>query len=115
MPIYGTRCPDCDKEDSIYRTVAERDVNIPACLYCGGEMQRVVSAPMVMTDIQPYRSVVDGSLIGSRSAHRDHLIRHNCTEVGNEKFPERPREVRGDFNLRGDLAAATHEVLGKTK
>lgn len=38
----------------------------------------------VMPDIQPYRSQIDGSLIGSRSTHRAHLKAHGCIEVGNE-------------------------------
>jgi len=41
-------------------------------------------APMVMGDIQPYVSMIDGSLIESRSKHRTHLKDHNCIEIGNE-------------------------------
>lgn len=40
----------------------------------------------IMLDIQPYKSMVDGSMITSRSKHREHLRRHNCVEVGNEKM-----------------------------
>ena len=43
------------------------------------------TAPIVMPDIAPYRSMIDGSLIGSRSTHREHLRAHDCIEVGNEK------------------------------
>jgi hypothetical protein len=39
---------------------------------------------MVMGDIQPYISQIDGSLIESRSKHRTHLRDHNCIEIGNE-------------------------------
>ncbi len=42
-------------------------------------------APMVMRDISPYQSMADGSMITSRSAHREHLKRHNLIEIGNEK------------------------------
>lgn len=38
----------------------------------------------VMPDIAPYRSMADGSIITSRSQHREHLKRHGCVEVGNE-------------------------------
>lgn len=38
----------------------------------------------VMGDIQPYKSMVDGSIIGSRSVHREHLRAHGCVEIGNE-------------------------------
>lgn len=39
---------------------------------------------MVMPDIQPYVSMVDGSIINSRSRHREHLREHGCVEVGND-------------------------------
>lgn len=42
------------------------------------------NAPMVMPDIQPYQSQIDGSFITSRSHHRAHLKQHGCFEVGNE-------------------------------
>jgi hypothetical protein len=42
------------------------------------------NAPMVMNDIQPYQSMIDGSMITSRSQHRAHLKAHKCIEVGNE-------------------------------
>jgi hypothetical protein len=47
----------------------------------------------IMLDIQPYKSMVDGSMISSRSQHREHLRRHNCFEVGNEKM-EAPKPVQ---------------------
>jgi hypothetical protein len=41
-------------------------------------------APMVMSDIEEYRNMVDGKPITSRSEHREFLKRHNLIEVGNE-------------------------------
>jgi len=38
----------------------------------------------IMPDIQPYQSQIDGSMITSRSKHREHLKKHGCMEVGNE-------------------------------
>ena len=38
----------------------------------------------VVPDIQPYQSMVDGSMISSRSAHREHLRKHGVIEIGNE-------------------------------
>lgn len=40
--------------------------------------------PDVMPDIAPYQSMIDGSMIQSRSQHREHLRENNCYEVGNE-------------------------------
>lgn len=39
----------------------------------------------VVRDIKPYRSMIDGSIIPSRSRHREHLRDHNCVEVGNDR------------------------------
>jgi hypothetical protein len=121
MPLYATCCQSCGKEDQIYRQVAERDLNIPECLYCGGEMKRMITAPMVAPDIGPYQAVaVDVAtgkppVINSRSAHRDFLKRNGYTEVGNERVGRQAGEVRGDFNLRKELTKATREVLGRGK
>ena len=38
----------------------------------------------VMGDIQPYQSMVDGTMITSRSQHREMLKKHNLIEIGNE-------------------------------
>jgi hypothetical protein len=37
-----------------------------------------VVMPMIQSDIEPYKSPVDGRLIGSRSARREDLARNNC-------------------------------------
>lgn len=38
----------------------------------------------VMPDIKGYRSMIDGSWVGSRSTHRAHLRQHGCVEIGND-------------------------------
>lgn len=38
----------------------------------------------VIKDIKPYKSMITGEIISSRSQHREHLKRHNCFEIGNE-------------------------------
>lgn len=47
-------------------------------------------APHVLPDIAPYRSMIDGSVITSRSQHREHLRMHGCVEVGNDSSLEKP-------------------------
>ena len=42
------------------------------------------SGPMVMGDIKPYRSMIDGREITSRSKHREHLRAHGYQEIGND-------------------------------
>lgn len=63
------------------------------------------AAPMVMPDIQPYTSMIDGSLITSRSRHREHLRAHGCIEVGNEKPKPPVQEWTATKGLREELAA----------
>lgn len=46
----------------------------------------------VMKDIEPYRSMIDGSIITSRSKHRQHLKDHGCVEVGNDSSLGKPRK-----------------------
>lgn len=68
-------------------------------------------APMVMPDIAPYKSMIDGSMITSRSIHRDHLRQHGCIEVGNEKMQTKlppPQDTRREV-MRQQLANMTHK------
>lgn len=46
-----------------------------------------VCAPFVMRDIGEYKSPLDGSMVTSRSEHREHMRVHNVIEVGNERMP----------------------------
>jgi hypothetical protein len=52
-------------------------------------------AAMVMGDIQPYKSMVTGEMINSRSTHREHLKAHHLVEVGNETkyLKPKPKEL----------------------
>lgn len=86
MPIYAVHCNQCGKDEDIYRTIANYN-DLPEC--CGQRMDRIICAPQVIKDIDPYISQIDGSVITSRSQHRDHLKAHGCVEVGNEKMEPR--------------------------
>ena len=64
----------------------------------------------IMRDIEPYRSMVDGTMVSSRSAHRDHLRKHDCIEIGNEEFGPRPRpDITAD--IQRDVERAAHQHL----
>lgn len=69
-------------------------------------------APMVMGDIQPYKSVVTGEAINSRSQHREMLKRHNLVEFGNEA-PKR-KEIQDVPGRREAIieACRKHKVRG---
>lgn len=77
-------------------------------------MERRICAPQVMKDIDPYVSQIDGSLITSRSQHRDHLKAHGCIEVGNEKMePQKTSWIEQKENkeaLRQEIAARINSI-----
>jgi len=61
----------------------------------------------VMPDIQPYQSMVDGTMIGSRAQHREHLRRHGLKEIGNEmKYLQPKANLKGT----GQKEALIHAV-----
>ena len=53
----------------------------------------------VQPDIAPYKSMIDGSMITSRSQHRRHLKANNCIEVGNDD-PARHLPKQAPINER---------------
>jgi putative FmdB family regulatory protein len=84
MPLYDYRCATCGTVAEEYRRMDDR--HQPKACACGGEAEFCFSPPHVVSDIEPYQSMADGSMITSRSQHRDHLKRHNVIEVGNERL-----------------------------
>lgn len=72
-------------------------------------------APLVMKDIQPYKSMLDGSEITSRSRHREHLRMHGCIEVGNETKYLQPKPIQSPPGLKETIIRATNEVLSKRR
>jgi len=68
------------------------------------ELREIVNAPMVMNDIQGYKSMQTGEWISSRSHHRAHLKQHRLIELGNEKIPT-PKEHKYDsHSVKQELA-----------
>jgi hypothetical protein len=63
----------------------------------------------VLPDIQPYRSMVTGEMIGGRRQHREHLKTHNVVEVGNEKITPKPQTLPG--GLKEQVIRAAHQHL----
>mgnify|MGYP001600186688 CR=1 FL=1 len=49
----------------------------------------------VMPDIQPYKSMITGTMIKSRSQHREHLKDHGCQELGNEPLKDLNKPYEG--------------------
>lgn len=67
----------------------------------------------VMNDIKPYRSMIDGSEISSRSKHNAHLRQHKMVEVGNEK--PKPKVVNHKAIREKRRRHVADAVYGRTK
>lgn len=100
MPMYEFRCDQCGSVSDHYMKMSEyQSFNFPQ--HCGEKMQRIISPPFVMPDINSYKSVVTGEMITSRSHHREHLKKHDLIEVGNE-YPK-PREIKPIPGLKQEI------------
>lgn len=107
MPIYRIRCDQCGAEDEVIRKLADYD-DLPE--HCGHRMLRMVTAPMIAADIQPYRSMATGEMIQGRAEHREHLRKNHLIEVGNE--PIREHVSRADHNVKPEFTEAIRQHLG---
>lgn len=82
------------------------------CPLCGSEVLNAICMDRghikpnltVISDTEPYRSPIDGSIISSRSRHRDHMREHNVVEMGNE-YPK-AREID-----RAPLPRAGYDIV----
>jgi hypothetical protein len=63
-------------------------------------------APMVIRDIEPYKSMITGEMIDSRSVHRDHLRRHHCVEIGNDMSHVKQKRAENKFPSRKKVLAS---------
>ena len=70
----------------------------------------------IMGDIQPYRSQIDGSVITSRSRHREHLRAHGCIEVGNDSSLHRqPKPLSPPPGLKEKIIRAVERVENRKR
>jgi len=92
MPLYSTFCARCQKRDTIYRPIAARD-DVPTCA-CGEMAFRILDAPAIRPDIEPYVSP-NGTLVNSRAQRTEDLKRSNAIawEPGIEKDIARRKEA----------------------
>ncbi len=65
----------------------------------------------IMPDIKPYRSMIDGSEISSRSRHREHLRANNCIEIGNDSsLWRKPKPLESPPGLKEKIIRAVNQV-----
>lgn len=79
---------------------------IPKDEYCDSKFS---GAPYIIPDINPYKSMVDGSMVMGRAQHREHLKRHNVVEVGNSFDNAKPKPINTPGGLKDQLIRAVNE------
>ena len=75
--------------------------------------QNQQDSAMIMPDIQPYRSMIDGSVITSRSVHKEHLRQHGCVEIGNDSSIRnvKPKPLSSPPGLKETIIRTANEKL----
>lgn len=68
------------------------------------------SGPQIVRDIDPYKSMVTGEAITSRSQHREHLKRHDCIEIGNDTSHMNKRPEPGKNDRKRVLASLVSDM-----
>ena len=91
----------------------KRYIQINGELIEAEKVSRDPAAPMIMPDIQPYRSMIDGSMITSRSEHRMHLKQHGCVEVGNDSSLQKTSkpQLQSPPGLKEEIARQVYSKL----
>lgn len=70
----------------------------------------------VMPDIAPYRSMIDGTVINSRSRHREHLRDHGCVEIGNDSsLRAKQKPLQSPPGLKDEIIRAVHQVESRQR
>ena len=66
----------------------------------------------IIPDIKPYKSMLTGEEITSRSRHREHLKAHGCVEVGNDSsLWKRPGPLQSPPGLKEEIIRVANEKL----
>ena len=83
------------------------------CVYFDSDYYDAMDAGyMVMPDIKPYKSMLDGSEIASRSVHRAHLRQHGCIEIGNDSsLTRKPQPLQSPPRLKDEIIKVATEKL----
>lgn len=74
-----------------------------------------LATPMVIRDIGEYRSTLDGTVITTRSQHRDHMRQHGVMEVGNEPIGSLTRAEPSKHAVDRELGEAIKRRVEEVK
>lgn len=107
MPTYTMKCT-CGHTQDIVRSIAKMDEDLP--VHCDQTMRRVISAPMVRSDEQVIRSMVDGKIYTSRGRYRQHLKDNGMIEMGNDA-PTKIPPLKPPPGLKETIIRQVYEKL----
>ena len=103
-------CNGCKK----WSPVDDWGYGCPTCGHTNGRGEASYSeypGVLVMNDIRPYQSMIDGSEITSRSRHREHLRQHGCVEVGNDSsLTRKPQPLKSPAGLKETIIRTVNHV-----
>jgi hypothetical protein len=97
MPTYEALCNHCATVVE-YRCAVVDALRPPWCPECKGAMRKVIrTAPkgFVKGKFEPFKSPVDGTVISTERALRDHNARNNVVNI-HDGYPEE-RVIKGDY------------------
>jgi len=112
MPAYTVFCPNCHHKDVIYARVADRD-DPRQCNGCKWEfVYRIIEAPFVRGEIEPYFSDSTGRMVNSRAQRREDLkaARAYEWEPGIERDVARKKQYNLDAS-NAEIGKAVDEVV----
>jgi len=118
MPTYTAQCSACQFRFAIYRKIDHR--NDPAnCEKCQAPAYRVLDAPRIVADYEPYSCPITGKEIRGRRQHEENLKQHGCRVYEPGELEEhkryRAKEEEAHLDKLADAAADLALTLPQEK
>jgi hypothetical protein len=89
-------------------------VQINGVLYERGH-EPTAEGPIIIDDITPYRSMITGEMITSRSQHREHLRLHGCVEIGDQVHHLQSKRPDFESATRKELIRAQIDAMSQAE
>ena len=112
MPQYEFKCDVCEQHQLTYVPIRDYDKMKSRMLCCGKAMNHFITpGNLVITDIQPYVSPVDGTVIRSRQAEAAHKKKHKITHSDDYTEFWASEEKRRQRHRDGEFTTAERKEL----
>jgi putative FmdB family regulatory protein len=110
MPVYEFKCLHCKSKFDRFLPLA--NYQQPQFCKCGNRAQKLISAPAVQGDFQPYECPVTGKFIEGRRAHEENLKKTGCRvlEAGETQATTARRE-KSEAELENKIADSAAEFV----